>query len=98
MEDHINSNIEPSVPLSVYQELYQVMMVIMVMIEMEKRRRMTIVINSRLIFVSFQELGGHRGLSNSSGSRAGRRNFQNIDLQNMELDRAPLQVNLLSVL
>ena len=24
MEDHINSNIEPSVPLSVYQELYQV--------------------------------------------------------------------------
>ena len=95
MEDHINSNIEPSVPLSVYQELYQV---IMVMIEMEKRRRMTIVINSRLIFVSFQELGGHRGLSNSSGSRAGRRNFQHIDLQNMDLDRAPLQVNLLSVL
>ena len=33
MEDHINSNIEPSVPLSVYQELYQV---IMVMIEMEE--------------------------------------------------------------
>ena len=55
-------------------------------------------INSRLIFVSFQELGGHRGLSNGSGSRAGRRNFQNIDLQNMELDRAPLQVNLFSVL
>lgn len=23
MEDHINSNIEPSVPMSVYQELYQ---------------------------------------------------------------------------
>ena len=58
---------------------------------------MTMVTNKRLIFVSFQELGGHRGLSNSSGSRAGRRNFQNIDLQNMELDRAPLQVNLLSV-
>ena len=39
MEDHINSNIEPSVPLSVYQELYQVimvMMVMMVMIEMEE--------------------------------------------------------------
>merc|ERR1719242_1438764 len=56
MEDHINSNIEPSVPLSVYQELYQ-------------------------------ELGGHRGLSNSSGNHSGRRNFPNIDLQNMELDR-----------
>ena len=94
MEDHINSNIEPSVPLSVYQELYQVIRVMLVMIEIKD----TILINSRLIFVSFQELGGHRGLSNSSGSRAGRRNFQNIDLQNMELDRAPLQVNLLSVL
>ena len=94
MEDHINSNIEPSVPLSVYQELYQVIRVMLVMIEIKD----TILINSRLIFVSFQELGGHRGLSNSSGSRGGRRTFQNIDLQNMELDRAPLQVNLLSVL
>ena len=36
MEDHINSNIEPSVPLSVYQELYQVIMVMVVMIEMEE--------------------------------------------------------------
>lgn len=36
MEDHINSNIEPSVPLSVYQELYQVIMAMMVMIEMEE--------------------------------------------------------------
>jgi len=57
MEDHINSNVEPSVPLSVYQELYQ-------------------------------ELGGHRGLSNGSGNNSGsRRNFPNIDLQNLELDR-----------
>ena len=36
MEDHINSNIEPSVPLSVYQELYQVILVMVVMIEMEE--------------------------------------------------------------
>ena len=94
MEDHINSNIEPSVPLSVYQELYQVIMVMVVMMEEEDddcdQQPPDLCI--------FQELGGHRGLSNSSGSRGGRRTFQNIDLQNMELDRAPLQVNLLSVL
>ena len=36
MEDHINSNIEPSVPLSVYQELYQVIMVMVVMMEEEE--------------------------------------------------------------
>ena len=35
-----------------------------------------------------QELGGHRGLSNGSGNNSGsRRNFPNIDLQNLELDR-----------
>ena len=36
MEDHINSNIEPSVPLSVYQELYQVIMVMMTVMEEEE--------------------------------------------------------------
>merc|ERR1712127_654257 len=66
MEDHINSNIEPSVPMSVYQELYQ-------------------------------ELEGHRGLSNSSrGSSGSRRNYASMDITSMgvDLDRGPIVRNL----
>lgn len=64
MEDHINSNIEPSVPMSVYQELYQ-------------------------------ELEGHRGLSNSSNSvrsTGSRKTYANMDINSMgvDLDKGPL--------
>ena len=64
MEDHINSNIEPSVPMSVYQELYQ-------------------------------ELEGHRSLSNSSGSVrscGSRKTYANMDINSMgvDLDKGPI--------
>ena len=94
MEDHINSNIEPSVPLSVYQELYQVNIS-----SLTASFSTCLIVSFPCLITSFlsliayhfsvrlQELGGHRGLSNSSGNHSGRRNFPNIDLQNMELDR-----------